>query len=115
VSDQTIPEAIAAIAAAKPVGDYSCVIVPDGGGVPPEVIDSQSLEGLTAALYPKLISARQGWCFIYVKGKRASLSLPTQSFYLKLDDASMVRIEDPIKGVFSGNDRFTTLSLAYNS
>jgi hypothetical protein len=83
------------------------VIVPDGGS--PESIDAVTLEGLMTAMYPKLVTAKAGWCYVYVKGQKAQISHATQFFQLKLPDGSMARMEDPLKGVFDANNRFNTL------
>ena len=90
------------------VNDFSCVIVSEEGGAP-VALEAPTLDGLLAQLYPALVQAKSGWCYVNVKGQRVQISSPSQIFQLKLPDGTLVKIEDPAKGAFDANNRFSTL------
>lgn len=93
-------------------GELHYVVVGDSSeGGAPVVASADSLDALRNGLHSTLLEAKTGWAYIYIDGKRCTLSQPIQVFLLRLPDGKTVELRGD-EPVFPDDGAFKCLESA---
>ncbi len=90
---------------------FFAIIIPDGAGGPPSLVESETLEGLSGETYKQLMAHKAGWCYLFT-GNRMLLSTPRQVFLLQTPEGKQIEVTEPVTMTYEANGRFSTLKSA---
>jgi hypothetical protein len=75
----------------------------------PIALESDDLEQLKVEAYKAMMQAGGGWAYFIIGGAKCTVSMPKQTFQLRMPNDELSELKDAAPPVFEGNGKFRVL------